>query len=233
MVNMSTMIVMLLSIDINVGKVLSVVEAATQSAQGATFWTSERSGPSLPAEKTTLMPACIAWNEPIPALEPKKGAKGGDEPNDAEIMCTPSCTASSNAANISASLRLCVSHAQGNHVLIGILDLHPVQILPQNHEGYLDILFELAPNDQRNMLYSKLPCKNIGEKMEVGFGGQKRMLILVVPQESLHELLLLPEEDIMTVRESIFEQTEEKRPSFSKSSVTMRGWGQNMCIIKY
>jgi hypothetical protein len=48
-----------------VGKVLSIVEAATVMSQGAVFSTVCEIGPSFPAEQITEIPFKVAWKEPI------------------------------------------------------------------------------------------------------------------------------------------------------------------------
>lgn len=89
---------------ITVGNLLSMVLAATVITHGDTFCTMAASGPSFPAENTAGTPSCIAWNAPISVLVMNSGMSGGVEPRDAEITWTPSRSASSNAARMSASL---------------------------------------------------------------------------------------------------------------------------------
>lgn len=48
-----------------VGKVLSIVVAATVMSHGAVFETVWEIGPEFPAEETTVIPLEVAWKEPI------------------------------------------------------------------------------------------------------------------------------------------------------------------------
>ena len=74
------MVERVLSRSIWVGNIRSIEDAATEMDHGWTFCTRDGSGSSLsllPAENTTVIPSCMAWNEPIAAFDAKKGRKGG------------------------------------------------------------------------------------------------------------------------------------------------------------
>lgn len=100
--------VTLVSNTIRVGKVRSTDEAATEMDHGDTLCTRDGWGAefSFPAEKTTVIPSCIAWNDPMSVEDLKNGGSGTACPKEAEIKWTPSLKASLNPANISASLHI-------------------------------------------------------------------------------------------------------------------------------
>lgn len=82
----------------------SMVLAATVMSHGAMLLTVPGVGPALPAEQAVTIPFWLAWNVPRAMLSRYNGGKGGSLPNEIDTMSTPSCTAASMAARMSASV---------------------------------------------------------------------------------------------------------------------------------
>lgn len=92
-----------------VTKLLSILLAATVSAQGAEFEITFLKGPSFPAEQEVKIPLFMAWKEPMEIASSWYGY-GKELPTETKRMSTPSAIASSKAAKMSATVQLPAQH---------------------------------------------------------------------------------------------------------------------------